>query len=57
MELWECAQCPDPSKKYSARASSDAGMGKRKPLVLPSESLQSKEGREEGQAKRREHAK
>ena len=41
-------------KKCSARALSDADMGKREPaLVLASESLQYKEGREEVQVKGR----
>ncbi|SRR5258706_7360709 len=50
------ARCPDPSRKCSARASSDAGK-ERTGLVPASESLQCKEDREGGQAKGRKHAK
>lgn len=50
-------RCLDLSKKCSARALGDAGMGKREPaLVLASASLQYKEGGEDVQAKGRYYA-
>ena len=54
----ERARCSGPSNKCSTRASGDAGDGKeRTALVLALESLQYKEGREEGQAKGRQPSK